>query len=461
MRLYPKEVELKPDEGFTPPKDIFGRKSFGDQLTRIVKSLEGPSVLLLDAPWGSGKTTFLRMWRGELTKEGVSCTYFDAFANDYQEDAFLAFASQIIEEADERAPNSKAIKDFKTKAFQVAKILGRAALRVSVHALSAGMVQGEALEKAAESIAKDAGDETANALDEVLKARLENHASDRKIFEEFRLALSTLASDLSSSKKNYNAEQSLQNTSATPLVFIIDELDRCRPSFALEILEKVKHFFSVPNVVFILVSSLPQLQAMVKYNYGDIDALTYLEKFYHLRILFPSGRSDRLDLGAATYLNYIGCPAAVSKVIALFCQVHPLSFRQLERIAAYAKIVSISSPPNALVLPQIIALLCILKTVRPDLYAAARGGKISYKMVEAFFNFDTWRNPHDPSQRDGTGENVENWWRIALNEINNEELAREYFKSLGQYYMNAPSSIIPNFCDLMDGFSFPDQRTDA
>ena len=50
-------MEIAADEGFMPRKDIFGRKSFGDKLTKIVRALEIPSVLLLDAPWGTGKTT--------------------------------------------------------------------------------------------------------------------------------------------------------------------------------------------------------------------------------------------------------------------------------------------------------------------------------------------------------------------------------------------------------------------
>ena len=36
-----------------------------------------------------------------------------------------------------------------------------------------------------------------------------------------------------------------------PLVFIIDELDRCRPTFAIELLERVKHIFDVPDLVFV------------------------------------------------------------------------------------------------------------------------------------------------------------------------------------------------------------------
>jgi predicted KAP-like P-loop ATPase len=139
MHLFPREMEITPTEGFTRERDIFGRKSFADRLTKVVQTVESPSVLLLDAPWGSGKTTFVKMWQGELNKAGVQSIYFDAFANDYQEDAFLAVAGQIIGEASKLAPpGATAIRTFKSKALTTAKVLGRAGLRIGIHALTAG-----------------------------------------------------------------------------------------------------------------------------------------------------------------------------------------------------------------------------------------------------------------------------------------------------------------------------------
>ena len=64
------------------------------------------------------------------------------------------------------------------------------------------------------------------------------------------------------------------------LIFIIDELDRCKPTFALEIIEKIKHIFSVPGIHFLIVTHLKQLENSVRYSYGaDIDSQTDLQKF--------------------------------------------------------------------------------------------------------------------------------------------------------------------------------------
>ncbi len=442
---------MGPNEGFTPEKDIFGRKPFGDQLTRIVRALENPSVLLLDAQWGTGKTTFVKMWRGELTKAGIPSVYFDAFANDYQQDAFLAVASQIIAEAEDIAPSGKKVlKAFKEKALQAAKALGRASLRLGVRAATAGLIEGEALEKAAADIAKDVGDETTKIIDEVLKERLESHDADREIFENFRTALGKLAAALSSP----NDRADSQPGCPLPLIFIIDELDRCRPSFALEILEKIKHFYTVKGVVVLLVSSLSQLESAVHFAYGEIDAHTYLEKFYHLRILFPTGTPGRPDMAAATYLRHIKCNENVANIIEQASHVKPLSLRTLERIGSYCKIVDVSMPKDSIFLPQIIALLCILKVVRPELYEFARKCEITFSQINGLLDIGRWRDKHNPTQRSHQSVRTELLWHFALGELNDQTESAKLQSTLESHNLDA-SRIIPYYCDLIDGFSFP------
>ena len=71
MRLFLPPLQIGDEDGFTPEKDLFGRKVIGDGLTNLVISIDQPLVLALDAQWGSGKTTFLKMWAGELRKSGV------------------------------------------------------------------------------------------------------------------------------------------------------------------------------------------------------------------------------------------------------------------------------------------------------------------------------------------------------------------------------------------------------
>ncbi|TOL41491.1 hypothetical protein CGH98_24085, partial [Vibrio parahaemolyticus] len=64
----------------------------------------------------------------------------------------------------------------------------------------------------------------------------------------------------------------------------IDELDRCRPSYAVEMLEVIKHFFELDNVVFVVATDTEQLQHAVKAVYGQLfDAQLYLGRFFRRR----------------------------------------------------------------------------------------------------------------------------------------------------------------------------------
>ena len=70
-------------------------------------------------------------------------------------------------------------------------------------------------------------------------------------------------------------------------MFIIDELDRCRPTFAIELLERVKHIFDVPNIVFVFGINRAELVKSLESIYGEIDAGTYLRRFFDMEFVLP------------------------------------------------------------------------------------------------------------------------------------------------------------------------------
>jgi hypothetical protein len=426
-----------------------------------------PADVLLDAPWGTGKTTFVKMWLGELAKAGIPTIYFDAFTNDYHDDAFLTVAGEVVARAEELKPRrTKALQKFKDSAIGVAKALGRASVRIGLRTASAGLLTGdEVMEgvKIAADGAKAVGDETAKAVDELLKERLESHNADRQVFDQFKSALGELASALSAPKgdgKSTAGKDGGAKDRAPPLVFVIDELDRCRPSFALELLEKIKHFFTVPGVIFVLVSSLSQLETAARFAYGDIDARSYLEKFYHLRILLPTGNIDRRDMASGTYLGHLQREYSVansdaSKIIERFSRLRSLSLRTLERIFAYVSLAETSIPPKHLKIPYIISVLCIIKVIDPALYEFCRTGSVDFSQVEFLMRFRQWQDEHNPQQRDRIGEGTENRWRYALGDLHNEELARQYARTLAPFATSHPLMLVPHFCEIIDGFSLP------
>jgi predicted KAP-like P-loop ATPase len=322
MRLFPRELDIPPEEGFDPAKDIFRRQEFGSRLTTLVCQLEGPAVLVLDAPWGSGKTTFIRMWRGQLSNAGIPVIYHDAFANDYQSDAFLALATEIVAIAQKELSNqTAALRSLTGKVYKISKILLRSGTRLA-SGLDAGDIQ---------TILEE-GEKSLDDLHDQLK-ETEDH---RVVFDEFRSTLTNLASQL------IDRTQRVEKRRPASLVFVIDELDRCRPPYALSLLEKIKHFFSVDNVIFLLPTNLQQLETSVKAEYGAIDAHTYLEKFYHLRIAFP-------DISSVpdTYLNHLydqllpqsnssqAFVDSMKEELGRIARARNLSLRTLERIVTY------------------------------------------------------------------------------------------------------------------------------
>ena len=99
MKLTRPPLTIKADEGFSS-SDIFERKDFGERLAKVIENSEENIVLALDAQWGEGKSTFVKMWKGHIEyhrEKKFKSIYFDAFANDYQKEPFLALASEIYE----------------------------------------------------------------------------------------------------------------------------------------------------------------------------------------------------------------------------------------------------------------------------------------------------------------------------------------------------------------------------
>ncbi len=354
---------LKIDEklGFDPSVDLFGREAFGEQLAKLVEGTNGELVIALDAPWGEGKSTFIKMWGGYVghvrTKKFRTIT-FDAFSNDYQKDPFLTLASQFygLVESD----NVKSTK-FKEVMSKTIKSLARGALKIGVKAAAEGLLVGSVLD----SVSRDVGQVLSKEADTIVADRLGSNKADRKAIDDFKIFLA----------------EDLVGEDVRPVVFIIDELDRCRPDFALELLESIKHIFSVKGVTFILSLNRRQLEASVNYRYGaGITASEYLQKFVNLWCLLPRTVGGRQDYGkkylqAALRSMREECDTrddeyAVDAMVVLM-RYASLSYRSKERVLTnYAVICNVSGGTSFNEHYQItIGFICFVKAVHPNLFA--------------------------------------------------------------------------------------------
>ena len=185
------------------------------------------------------------MWRGHIGQDAenpIKSLYFDAFANDYQKDPFLALAGELYELVTDEKEEKK--KEFKDKAKGVAKSLARGAVKIAVRTISGGIVDGSMIDSAE----KDVSELFADQVDSIIADKLENAKKDKLAIENFRGYLEKFAHD---------------HGNGSPIVFIIDELDRCRPDFALDLLEQIKHLFSVKGIVFLLVLNRSALEEII------------------------------------------------------------------------------------------------------------------------------------------------------------------------------------------------------
>lgn len=75
---------------------------------------------------------------------------------------------------------------------------------------------------------------------------------------------------------------------AEKLVIFVDELDRCKPSFAIEMLERIKHYFDDERIIFVVSLNKEQLIHTISNYYGsEFDATRYLNRFFDVSINLP------------------------------------------------------------------------------------------------------------------------------------------------------------------------------
>ena len=250
MKLFVPEPNIDVYSDGFGNHDRLNRKDQGIRLSNLVENVSDPMVIALDGHWGSGKSVFLKCWVGEHTNDPeltAELVYFDAFKHDFMNDPLIALVSILDEQI-------KKDKNLLEKGWK--KLKGTAPLlaRVGLAATTAGVSE----------IAGAIGGAIVNSASEEIDKFWEAETAKQAAVQEFREALTMM-------------------TEAQKLVIVIDELDRCRPDFALSMLEIVKHLFSVPNVHFVLGVNLKSLENSVKARYGsDLDAAKYLQKFYNL-----------------------------------------------------------------------------------------------------------------------------------------------------------------------------------
>lgn len=355
-------------EGF----DKLNRKDLAERCTHVVSRFyplyEGSFVLALNGKFGSGKTTFLKMWKGQLEKEEYKVVYIDAWGTDFSDDPLIAIIGSLLDGLDETSFIEK-VKPAFLKALCATAFAGS-----SLAAYFTGLDPYGAI-KAADDASKNV------TLQKVGETLYQDFSFKKEAYRSLKEKLSEYVKQIKG-----------------PLIIFVDELDRVRPDYAVKFLEAIKHIFSLQGVCFVLAVDRNQMESSVRQLYGNIDFENYYRRFITREVQLPE--SYNIDLGKFIENETAKLFEAVKKVgatvpegdnykdkLVLFlksaCKFFKFSLRQVESLM---RILSHFSVGGFLKLPytEIAVLLIAISIDNRDIYERVGQEKISPKEINSY-----------------------------------------------------------------------------
>lgn len=326
--------DLTPDYGnvySTFEDDRIGRNEELAYFINLLDSISGPYSIAIDGRWGSGKTFFVKQAKMILDAHNPH--------------------SQLVEwDVEERRNSVKTLwRNLTKKHF---KQESEPKLHLSVYF--------DAWEYDAES------DPMASLLYQIAKVASNDYQFDgvRNNIEVLGNVLDLLSGrsvkDLIFALKESNVTDGVKSdmdlrdqinqyfSSLLPehgdrLIIFVDELDRCVPSYAVRLLERIKHYFTHEKITFVFSLNMEQMQHTVRQHYGEgFDAHKYIERFFDLTIPMPRLKRNKLQ----ECLPY-DTTNAVFQMADAFAQKNQMEMRELTRYyAALHMMTSNTSMPS-------------------------------------------------------------------------------------------------------------------
>lgn len=363
-----KSVLLPTDENLllTIKEDVLDRNAELNSFCHLLSTQNSMNSIALDGRWGSGKTFFVKQcallinaknslsnldkdiaesilkvakqsnsFEG-LTDNNLLAIYFDAWENDSNEDPVLALIYRIVQQL-----------DLKTNGFDLNHI---------AHVLG-------------------------TIVDVITDRPISNAISSLK--ECDFLYVIHKHEDLETIIKKFFDEVLFEK--AGQLIIFVDELDRCRPSYAVQLLERIEHYFINERITFVFSVNLEQLQHTIKNFYGnDFDACRYLDRFFDLRLSLP-------PINTTKYYNSLNLSnnVEIDRVLMRIQQTFNMSLREFCKFYDSVKVSGMKSYFNEtedFMFKYIVTLCLALKITNITLHDEFIEGKNIQPLLDLYIN---------------------------------------------------------------------------
>lgn len=249
---------------------------------RKAAKLPASFVLNIDSQWGQGKSFFLDRLAKTLTADGYLVAIVNAWKDDHAEDPLLSVMDAIDAAVAPLVKKEKQARDRWNQAKRVGGAVAVAAMKGAVSQIAKKAV-GSGIEELGEIANAANSEKIADSLSKDLSETIA--VQGKKLLERFREGKRTIESFRSSIDQFLRTAEA--KSQALPLFVLVDELDRCRPPFAIAMLERIKHLFDIDSVVFVVATDTNQLSHSVAAVYGSgFGSARYLSRFFNRTYIF-------------------------------------------------------------------------------------------------------------------------------------------------------------------------------
>lgn len=283
--------------GVTFASDELNRKQDADLLTKILtrrsnvisqSANKSSYVINVNAEWGAGKTYFIKRWAEDL-KYDYPVVYIDAWSNDFMDSPIITVLAEIQEQLLDSINKSCLPRDKKKRFKNIGISILPKILAALVKRYGGFDIEDLFVEESSEESEKPASTnktlDLSAAMEAMATQAFKEHSDYKSGVKELKATIKELIKFAVDNPKNSLSA----NKRSYPAFIFIDELDRCRPTYAVEMLEAIKHIFDIDGLVIVVSTHTEELQHTIKALYGNnFNADSYLRRFfdtkYHLDV---------------------------------------------------------------------------------------------------------------------------------------------------------------------------------